>query len=169
MANKRKLIIVVSGIIVASSVSYLIYNRIRKKAIIKRIEEAIKDTENPETALGDESDIQYAKAFDPKYYKTVSTILIKDLPLTDIVKNIYKALQGWNKNDLLLVEFDKFKNKAQVSQASEKFAKLYNIQLSKYLLDQLYDPSKIGSFSLTPNDVKTLQKIQTNINNLPNK
>jgi hypothetical protein len=169
MASNRKLIIIISGIIVASSTTYLIYNRIRKKAIIKRIEDAIKDVENPESAIGDESDIQYSKAFDPKYYKTVSTILIKDVTLTDIVKNIYKSLDGWNKNDKLLIEFDKFKNKAQVSQASEKFASLYKIQLRQYLIDQLYDPSKIGSFTLTPNDVKTLQKIQNTVNNLPNK
>lgn len=165
--NKRAIITYGSiGVALATTV-YIIYNRNQKK---KQIEQIISDIQGGVSETGTAVDALKLDAFKPTYYKTVKqgTPLFRDAVVTQIAKNIYDSLKGWNNSAKTVAEFRKFGNKAQVSQVSEKFANLYSTSLNAYLDDQLRDPSPIGGYSLTPNDQKAFETIMDIVKGLPN-
>lgn len=166
--NTRQAIVYGSIGVAAVSTVWLLVNRNKKK---KQIEAIMQEISTGANETGQNIDTLKSQAFNPTYYKTVpqGTALFKDADITAIAKSIKNNLTGWNKPDKVVLAFKRMTNQAQVSQLADKFNKLYNLDLAKYLDDELNDPNPIAGYSLAPNDLKAFNTIMSIVKTLPKK
>lgn len=104
--------------------TFIIINKQRKKKVLAKIDEKI---ESGEGEYGDTRDLQDSNAFNPEYWKTVSSTQLFDITKADsLAKQFKEAIGTFNSDEEKVITlFDQFSNKAQISQVAYRYDKIY--------------------------------------------
>lgn len=117
MSTGRKITIIVSGVVAVSGISFMIYNRIRKRAMIQRIEEIIVAESKAVTDSSTSSTSDIASGVGSAAWNRSVLPVAK---VTEYGKLIYDS-KGWtyDNEDAIYSTIAKLKNKIQVSQVNQ--------------------------------------------------
>jgi len=129
--NKRNIIIIISSVVVASGVGYIVYTKIRNRNEINKIHASLDGNEGAYGSVEDFADVfsgtSYISNMKSKY---PSLILLIDKYVSGYRKELRDAISGAGTDeDAIKSIFRKFKDRVQVAQVAESYKKYYGENL----------------------------------------
>jgi len=151
--NKRKIIIITSLSVVGVATSYFVYTRVRNDKEIKFINKELEGSGGYGT-IEDFAEVFEGSAYINKIKaKNPNLILLRNEPITDFRKQLYKAIKGIGTDSPVILNiFRTLKDKVQVAQIADSYQRNYNENLLEAIMGEVY-------FSPKSNNAKVLLNI----------
>lgn len=153
--NKRNIIIIGSSVLVASSVGYYIYAKIRNKREINEIHAALDGKVGAYGSIEDFADVFSGETYvNEKKAQHPNLILLKGEYITAYRKALNNAISGFGTDeDAIKGVFRKLKDRVQIAQVADSYQRNYK----ENLLDAL-----MGDMDPDDQEMKDLKDIMIN-------